>query len=252
MRAGLLRATATPAPAPARARRWRPVAAAAACLAVTAAVATVALDRDDPRTLAYSGGTVSPEVRRAAEQCLADNRAHAADPPIGDDLTLVNLLGRDRDAAVVYTSPRGIVYCFNTPGTESRSIARTAVTNWLPGPVHIGSGESTTIEGTSDHVALAGRISARANRVVLDHGNGGRTRAHLAGGTFTLIADGPVEITAATLLTYDGAGTEIDRRPAWPAEGLSRQTSTCYTEPAGTVVDGSVAGTGCRPAEPWR
>jgi hypothetical protein len=254
MRTALLRTIDGPTAEPAR-RTGRPTAwrwaAAAAGLAVIAAAGVAALlpYRDDSQTLAYSGGAVSPEVQRAADQCIEDNRAHP-DSGTGADLTLVNLLGRNGTAAVVYTSPGGMVYCFNSSQTSGRSMASQAVSNWLPGPIEIGSATSTEAEGPSDYFAVAGRVSGRAARVVLDHGNGLQTTANLAGGTFIVIAEGEVDTIPSTLVTYDGAGAEIDRRAAW-AGSLDEQTS-CRTDPSGAVIKGSVAGTDCRPGEAWR
>lgn len=262
MRADLLRAIGTPnhrAPRAARTvLRWRWAAAAVACLAVTAGAAGIALFRDDPVTLAYSGGAIAPEVQHAADQCLEDNkwieqRTHL-DPqpygsPIGDDLTLVNLVGRGEDAGVVFTTPAGIVYCFNTP-SGGRSINRGVTSPWLPGPVAVESSLTKESGGTSDQFALAGRVSRRVASVVLDHGDGARTTANVAGGTFVVIASGPVEVDAATLVTYDATGTEIDRRPAYPDDGPNRQTG-CFTDPSGAVVKGARPGGDCRPAEHW-
>jgi hypothetical protein len=258
MRADLLRAIASPNhPAAGSGPRRRWAVAAAACLAVTAGVAGIVVDRgDEPSTLAYSGGAIAPEVQRAADQCLADNRwidqrtDLPQEPPVGTDLTLVNLVGRNGDAGVVFTTPTGIVYCFNTPSSESRSIGRDALTPWLPGPVSIESGLTKEIEGTSDQFAVAGRVTRRVGSVVLEHGDGTRTPANVAGGTFVVIASGPVEVATATLVTYDAAGTEIDRRPALSVDGLHLQTG-CFTDPSGNVVKGARPGGACRPAEPW-
>jgi hypothetical protein len=264
MRARLMRATTPEATTRAPHRPRRRFALAAAGLAVTVGIATfVAVDplggARTTETLAYSGGAVPPEVRRAADQCLADNRGIDDDSAIpdaarggriGGDLELVNFLGRRGEVAVVFTTGTATVYCFNQPERGGRSASRTAVSNWLPGPIVIEGGSSAEIEGSSDRFALGGRVSPRVGRVVLDHGNGRTTEANLAGGTFTVINDGAVEVEASVLVTYDRAGAVIDRRPGW-AE-LTEQTSTCYTDPAGRVVTGSMPGADCRPAEAWR
>ncbi|MDT5038144.1 MAG: hypothetical protein QOE03_3329 [Micromonosporaceae bacterium] len=264
MRARLLWAMAPGANTRTPHRPRRRLALAAAGLAVTAGIATfVAVDPlgdgGNTETLAYSGGAVPPDIRRAADECLADSRAIDDDPAISDaarggrvgaNLELVNFLGRRGDVAVVFTAGTATVYCFNQPARGGRSASHVAASNWLPGPVVIEGGSSTEAEGPSDRFALAGRVSPRVGRVVLDHGNGRTTPANLAGGTFTLISDGTVEVGSSVLVTYDRAGTVIDRRPAWP--DLTRQTSTCYTDPAGGVVAGSIPGADCRPAEAWR
>ncbi|MGW0215614.1 hypothetical protein ACWDXH_14610 [Micromonospora chokoriensis] len=49
------------------------------------------------------------------------------------------------------------------------------------------------------------------------------------------------------LVSYDGHGTEIDRRPLFQAED---QLEHCYASPDGKPIYGKPA-SGCRPAEEW-
>jgi hypothetical protein len=95
---------------------------------------------------------------------------------------------------------------------------------------------------------MAGRVSPRVGKVVLQHGNGRVTQANLAGGTFTIINDGPVEVERLVLVTYDRSGRVIDRRRPWPLP----QADSCYTDPTGKVVVGDASSGDCKPAEAWR
>lgn len=129
---------------------------------------------------------------------------------------------------------------------------------WLLGPVDVLSPLSGTAPthrtsptppprpfwGTGG-VALVGRVSARVHRLVLDHGNGQITEAHLAHGGFAMVAKKPVAANA-TLLAYDATGAEIYRHlvdELGPVRG-------CWVDPSGKVISGK-PGPDCRPAERW-
>ncbi|GAA0950476.1 hypothetical protein GCM10009558_066700 [Virgisporangium aurantiacum] len=203
--------------------------------------------------LAYAGGAIAPEIQRAADQCIEDNRVHTdLEPALPDDLRLANLVSRNGNVAVVFTTEGGALYCFNEPGNGSRSMTRRVVSNWMPGAIEIGGATSMEAHGTSDYFATAGRVSSRVARVVLDHGNGRQTAANVADGTFVVIADGDVEVDETVLVAYDSAGTEIARSQGWSRRGLSEQSADCYVDPTGAVVWGSTPGTVCRDAEAWR
>jgi hypothetical protein len=247
-------------------RRLVPVAAltgAAVTAVLVAAVAVTATGlpwggdgMDDVRAYAYRGGVVPPDVQRAADQCLADNdfAQRHDDPrmrpePVVGDLELVNYVSRDGGVAVYYLADNVLVACTNRPADDSRGITIQVLRDWLPGPIRIDSGASEHIDGGGDTFSVLGRVAPDVDRVLLDHGDGRTTEANVLGGTFVVIADGPVPAGKGTLVSYDGAGTILDRRPAWP-QGQD-EPQPCYTDPAGTVVLGS-ASTGCGKAERWR
>ncbi|MBX7269353.1 hypothetical protein KIF24_27275 [Micromonospora sp. Llam7] len=50
------------------------------------------------------------------------------------------------------------------------------------------------------------------------------------------------------LVSYDGHGAEIDRRPLFQSED---RLARCYARPDGTVIYGRAA-TNCLPAERWQ
>ncbi|GIJ56795.1 hypothetical protein [Virgisporangium aurantiacum] len=259
MRAGLLAAIDTPRRSGRHRRVVRFAAAAVVAAGVTAgAVAVVPAflpgrDNGPAAALAYAGGAIAPEIQRAADQCIEDNRVHTdLEPALPDDLRLANLVSRNGNVAVVFTTEGGALYCFNEPGNGSRSMTRRVVSNWMPGAIEIGGATSMEAHGTSDYFATAGRVSSRVARVVLDHGNGRQTAANVADGTFVVIADGDVEVDETVLVAYDSAGTEIARSQGWSRRGLSEQSADCYVDPTGAVVWGSTPGTVCRDAEAWR
>lgn len=255
MRAGLLAAI----DAPRRKGRHRRVVRFAAATAVAAgAIAVVPVllpgSASGPTAaLAYSGGDIAPAIQRAADQCLDDNRGYSEPGvDISGDLRLANLLGRDGNIVVVFTTAGGALYCFNESTVGGRSMTPRAFSNWMPGAVEIGAATSAVAEGTSDYFATAGRVSRRVTRLVLDHGNGRHTDANLAGGTFVVIAAGDVDVAKTVLVAYDSAGTEIGRREGWSRRGLSEQSADCYVDPTGAVVWGSTPGPTCQAAEVWR
>jgi hypothetical protein len=135
-------------------------------------------------------------------------------------------------------------------------------------------------------LAAAGRVSDRVARVVLESGTGTATEARLAGGTFAVVSDGAAA-GGGTLVSYDEAGTVIDRRgtlaivpragqplasepsrctvagttsntdvtcraePTTPHGEQPAVLPGCYTDPTtGAVVYGTPGGA-CRPAERW-
>ncbi|MCA2218544.1 hypothetical protein [Jidongwangia harbinensis] len=157
---------------------------------------------------------------------------------------------RDHRAVAVFLTPIGYFTCdlSGTPdGVESSGSAggeRWLSRDWMPGPVQRLSASSTEIDG--GEVIVAGRVSDRVRRLVLDHGNGHTTVARLERGVFGLISDGEVAETAE-LVAYTADGGEAGRRRLFPPTGADRR---CYVDPSGTVVHGD-PDPPCRPAEPW-
>jgi hypothetical protein len=96
-------------------------------------------------------------------------------------------------------------------------------------------------------VSVLGRVSARVDRLVLEHGNGRTTTARLRDGAFGIISRTDDVRKDAELVSYDRAGREIDRRLLFQ---FSEEYDHCYTDPDGTVIYGE-PGPDCRPADPW-
>ncbi|GIJ49566.1 hypothetical protein Val02_64520 [Virgisporangium aliadipatigenens] len=212
--------------------------------------------RTDVRAYAYRGGVVPQDVRRTADRCLADNDfAQRHDDPrmrpeaVVGDLELVNYVSRNGTVAVYYLADNVLVACLNQPAEDSRSIAVEPLGDWLPGAVQIDGGVSEHIDGGGAAFSVLGRVAPGVHRVVLEHGDGLTTEANVLDGTFVVIADGPVRPGRGSLVSYDSAGTVLDRRPAWAMD--QKEPRPCYTDPAGTVVVGS-GSTGCGTAERWR
>jgi hypothetical protein len=117
--------------------------------------------------------------------------------------------------------------------------------DWLPGPVQRLSLTSTKADGGS--VSVLGRVSARVDRLVLEHGNGRTTTARIHDGAFGLISRSDDVGKKAELVSYDAAGRVIDRRPLFV---YSEDYPHCYTDPDGKVIYGD-PGPDCLPADPW-
>lgn len=243
-------------------------------LAVAACAATVAwvsVD-EEPGVYALGDGVLSPQVREAGRDCLGFIRtndrqsvAWAAD----SRARLLNHVERQgRGAIVVYLMRSKLIICLMGPavktGPEPRvltddgslAIGYTIMdgTPWLPGPISMEAGRSTDLDG--GYVDVAGRVSQRVERVVLDDGAGHQSTARLAEGTFLVFSDGRIPDSAGMLVSYDAGGQEIDRRPV-----LRQPSGRCYTDPAGNLVNPTsnyefelaykLNRAQCRRAEPW-
>jgi hypothetical protein len=211
-------------------------------------------------------------VRLAVRQCLLWNAQNPRYRLSESDLAVA--AEQDGFVATLFFTSRGDAYwaCMidttsggpqpKAPGGRAYSGGAGGCRNqphwgWLLGPVNILNPLSPTAPthgrpspnarpfwGTGG-VALVGRVSARVHRLVLDHGNGQITEAHLAHGGFAVVATAPVAANA-TLLAYDAAGAEIYRRlvdELGPVRG-------CWVDPSGKVIAGK-PGPDCRPAERW-
>ncbi|GGO06508.1 hypothetical protein [Micromonospora parathelypteridis] len=102
-------------------------------------------------------------------------------------------------------------------------------------------------EADGGDVAVTGRVSARVQRLVLEHGDGQTTTARMVNGVFGLITEDANTNEDAELVSYDTTGAEIDRRLLFRP---SDQFDHCYEDSAGTLVYGE-PGAACRPAERW-
>ncbi|UQU68002.1 hypothetical protein COUCH_17705 [Couchioplanes caeruleus] len=247
MRQDLLRATRE---RPRHARRWL-AAAVATGLTLVAAGAVVAHVRDEPavQVLAMGPGELDGTLRRAADECLEwAGRDGGFRVPLGLSDLAVSARQGDR-AAVLFLSGAGYAACdFELGRRESSGGINSepwAHREWLPGPVQRLSLSSSEADGGA--VAVLGRVTGRVHRLVLEHGDGRTTTARLRDGAFGIVTRTADVRPDAELVSYDAAGHEIDRRPLFPGP---RRDEQCWTDPAGTVMYGTLGGT-CRPAERW-
>ncbi|GIJ76157.1 hypothetical protein SAMN05443287_10639 [Micromonospora phaseoli] len=244
--------------------RVRLAAAAAVLLVVTSAVAAIRWNRPDGgdlQILAMGAGELSPSLREAADQCVnwnsrevAAGRA-AAEQRIPLSVTdLAVAIERGDRALVVFMNAAGYATCdmrLAGPGQEANgggATNRWPHGDWLPGPVQRLLLTST--EPGGGDVSVSGRVSGRVDRLLLDHGDGRTTLARLSAGVFGLMTTG-AGLTAESgpeLVSYDGGGAEIDRRPLFQPED---QLDRCYTGPDGAVIYGR-PGPSCLPAEQWQ
>lgn len=235
---------------PARPMRLR-VAATAAAVAAVAGALLLAMpdDREPDFVLAMGPGELTPSLRPEVEQCLQWNQVPGSVPVSPSDLAVAAQHG---DLTVLlFLTDTGYLACdMWAPRGRERSAATTGATVWphgnlLPGPVDRLLLSSTELDGGA--VAASGRVSARVDRLVLEHGNGQTSTARLANGAFGLVSEGDDVQADAELVSYDASGREIDRRPLFePLDRLDR----CYTDPSGAVIFGR-PGPDCRPAEEW-
>jgi hypothetical protein len=196
--------------------------------------------------LAMGPDELSPTLRRAAEQCLAWNGDRY--PVSLPDLAVAAQQGHR--AQVLFLSDLGYLECDVTvaPGEEPHG-GSDGVSEWphgdlLPGPIEVlGMG----MTGDPGEVAVAGRVSVRVHRLVLEHGDGHSTTARLENGVFALISEGDVQADAE-LVGYDADGREIYRQPPFLAS--YQDLDRCYTDPSGKVIYGR-PGPDCQPAERW-
>jgi len=256
-RAALIRArvlSAARMPGPRVPRRL--LVAAAAVLTLIAAVA-VTLDvrhEDRTRILAMGPGELDPSLRRAVTQCLEWMQPQEGAPqpafvPVSPaDVTIASRRGPW--IAVLFLNRTGYMACdlqLKSGRLSSGGVGGEAWPHrgWLPGPVQRLSLSSTEADGGS--VSVLGRVSARVDRLVLEHGTGRTTTARLHDGAFGLISRTDDVREDAELVSYDAAGREIDRRLLFQ---YSEQFPHCYTDPAGTVIYGE-PGPDCLVADPW-
>jgi hypothetical protein len=253
IRAQLLSTARAPGP---RVPRRLLVAAAAALTLIAAAAVTLEVRHEDrTRILAMNTAELDPSLRRAVRNCLEemkprdDGAPQPAFVPVSPaDVTIASRRGPW--IAVLFLTRDGYMACemyLKFGRLQSSSVGGEAWPHrdWLPGPVQRLSLISTEVDGGS--VSVLGRVSARVDRLVLEHGNGRTTTARLHNGAFGLISRTDDVREDAQLVSYDAAGHEIDRRLLFQ---YSEQFPHCYTDPAGKVIYGE-PGPDCLPADPW-
>ncbi|MFF0152372.1 hypothetical protein [Micromonospora sp. NPDC005203] len=223
------------------------IATVATAAAVVAGVATVPRG-DEVRHLAMGSGELSPTLHRAVEKCLEWNGQMERIPLSMNDVAVA--AEQDDRGLALFITDTGYFTCEVTmrPGEEISGGATGARVwpqrAWLPGPVQRLLLMSTEADGGD--VGVTGRVSARVQRLVLEHGDGQSTTARLADGVFGLLTDHAEVTRDAELVSYDTTGVEIDRRLLFRP---SDEFDNCYVDSAGTLVYGKPGD--CRPAEPW-
>lgn len=258
-------------------RRRRMLAVLGAGLATAACATAVVVwtggpgggERPEIQVVALGTGVLSPTVRRTGDLCLTNTWQQLNDPdhpseytfrwPEGARPSLVNYAEREDWAITVYRLDRTMIWCSMTPTIPpsdewSSSLSYGPAPSWLPGAVSSASSGHSDADGGQSHVA--GYVSRRVAKVVLDDGQGHRSTARLAEGTFAVLSDGALAPGKGQLISYDEQGREIDRRPVFD---LGPVGTSCWIDPAGKVVvygmDRKNAPTpspaGCGKAEPW-
>lgn len=244
-------------PSTARGRRRLLLVAAAVTLALIAGVAVIndVSRTDRTQILAMSAGELDPSLRRAVRDCLEsmkprdDGAPQPAFVPVSpSDVTIASRQGPW--IAVLFLTPTGYMACdmyLRFGRLQSSGVGGEAWPHrdWLPGPVQRLSLTSTESEGGS--VSVLGRVSARVDRLILEHGNGRTTTARINDGAFGLISRSDDVGENAELVSYDATGREIDRRALF---AYSEDYPHCYTDPDGKVIYGE-PGPDCLPADPW-
>jgi hypothetical protein len=248
-----------------RARTSRParIRLAVAALALTAAGAGAVqllpggLLPSDVTTVAMGPAELSPSLPETVESCVdrfpeqpVFDTAHRTALQKAELAVAIEHQGR---ATALFFAADGWVACDEVrQGRESSGGYGGSLwygqKDWLPGPVQRLSVSSSDLE--SGWVMAAGRVSARVDRLVLDHGNGSSTEARLANGAFGLITTNADVQPAAELIAYDATGAMIEREGFFEPMSVP---SRCYTDPTGRVVYSRVVepDNDCLPAERW-
>ncbi|MEU4472716.1 hypothetical protein [Micromonospora sp. NPDC023888] len=235
-----------------RPRRRRTVRLGIATVATAAAVvAGVAMvpSGDEVQHLAMGSSELSPTLHQVVKQCLEWNTQMERIPLSMNDVAVA--AEQDHRGVVLFMTDTGYFTCevWMQPHREISGGANGERVwpqrDWLPGPVQRLLVMSTEVDGGD--VAVTGRVSARVQRLVLEHGDGQTTAARLVNGVFGLLTDDANVTRSAELVSYDVNGVEIDRRPLFRP---SDEFDHCYVDSSGTLVYGK-PGADCRPAEPW-
>ena len=233
----------------------RLVMAMAGLVVIGGLAVSVLPERDDAavEALAMSSAELSPRLRDVTRQCLEWNARQAdasSGVPAVRSADLAMAARRDHRAVTMFLTPTGYFTCDLWTKADDGGSSGSAggeqwqVRDWMPGPVQRLSLSSSEID--SGDVIVAGRVSDRVQRLVLDHGNGHSTTARIERGVFGLVSKGPVT-KAAELVAYAASGEEAGRRRLFPPVGGREQ---CYVDPSGKVVYGD-SDPPCRLAEPW-
>ncbi|HEX8630303.1 MAG TPA: hypothetical protein VF755_19260 [Catenuloplanes sp.] len=259
MRAHLLASMGRPPKSIHRRRLVLALAAVTAVAGLAVPVLTAHRDGNDVEALAMSVAELSPPLQDLTRECLRQNvdmRAeHGAESlamgypiPTIKAADLAMAARRGSEAVLVYLTPTGYYLCESgKDGPMGGGGQNWPTRDWLPGTVDLVQFSSTEAENGGD-VIVAGRVSDRVDRLVLEHGNGTTTTARVERGVFGLLSNGRVE-KHADLVSYGEDGREIDRFPLYK---LPREREECFADPSGRVVYGKAdRGRTCLPAEPW-
>jgi hypothetical protein len=227
--------------------RWAMAAAAAVVVAAVPVSLAVRHQFGGGDVLAMSTAEITPSLREALTECVkASAHSNELDPSPPPPVTMADLgvaAQRDGKTVAVFLRPDGYVTC-ETEGSGAWGVGydEWGSREWLPGPVHVLSSSTTELDG--GELSMAGRVSERVHRLVLDHGDGRTTRARIKDGLFGVVTgDGKVRENAE-LVSYDRTGKEIGRMSVY------HEVDRCYTDPAGTILYGESGGD-CLPAERW-
>lgn len=224
---------------------------------------------------ALGDGVLSPPIRNAGRECLKYASYDKGSSPMvtwpanSPPILLNHIEQPGRGAIIVYQAQSKLIYCnigpavkdgpeprdFTTDGSGAAGIGVLDSTPWLPGPISLEHAWSTDLDG--GYLDVAGRVSDRVARVILDDDAGHQSTARLVKGTFVVFSDGRIAPGAGMLISYDTSGKEIDRRQA-----LSQPADRCYTDPAGNLVNPissqefelayKANAAHCRPAVRWQ
>ena len=231
-----------------RSQLWMRVAAPVTLsLAVAAAVAVPMLSRTPGNTVteAFGQGGVSARLERVIKQCEKDAYGKRVGITPGS-LRLVNRgEAGDYAIAVFLAGQERMVVCDGSTNSGGGSYGPFVQAQWLPGPISVESASATELK--DGDMFVAGRVSERVARVELDHGNGNKTVARLAEGTFAVAtSEAHLDVDQAKLISYDQSGAVIDSR----SPNLLDAGGKCYVDATNTVVYGK-NGPDCAQAEPW-
>lgn len=230
-------------------RRPRVVAVAVALGVAVGALAIQVTPVPEARQVVAMGpAELSSTLQRAVDQCLEWQDSNRPDVSFArTDLAVATWSGYR--AMVLFMTDAGYLTCEVNQRPGAEVTGASAAHRWeggrdlLPGPVQRLLLVATGPNGGD--VAVSGRVSARVHRLLLDHGDGTSTPARLARGAFGILTDGAAVDRRAELVSYDRAGTEIDRRSLFQPVLTAGE---CDRVPEGSR---SPAAVGCRTAEPW-
>jgi len=187
---------------------------------------------------------VAPDLRAAVDQCLLWNDQYDTGLGVGigpDDLAVAAAKG-DR-VEVLFLNRIGYLGCSVQRDSHGEPGGGVSSDRWpdsstMPGPVQWLSMSSSEADGGD--VSVSGRVAARVQRLVLEHGNGRSSTARIRDGAFGLITDGGDVGRGAALVAYDADGREIFRRDLLMTQ--PGREPDCRTIPKGPA---------CPAPEPW-